>query len=79
MHHYRDTLLFDGYCLCLLAGDGNNAMLWLRQAYDAVAAVVGRQDPQAHRLATLVNTLDLTQPPFNQPQWIPLGPPPALS
>lgn len=77
MHHYRDTLLYDGYSICVAAGDGNNAMLWLRRAYEAVVAVVGPQDPRAQMVVAELNAMPRQQ--FYWDGWVELGPPPVLN
>jgi hypothetical protein len=60
LYHYRDTLFYDGYLVCADAGDGNNAMLWLRRACDAVAAVVGSDDSRVTSLRGLMATRNAT-------------------
>jgi len=59
----------------MTAGDSNNAMLWLRKAYEAAVVVVGEYSPQIQATGAL---LDQTIPvsPFHT--WAELGPPPEL-
>lgn len=76
MYHYRDTLLYDGYRVCITAGDGNNAMLWLRKAYEAAVVVVGEYNPQVQGTRALLNQ---TIPGPHFENWVELGPPPELN
>jgi len=74
LHHYRDTLLYDAYKVCVAAGDGNNAMLWLRKAYDAAVVVVGEHHPVVRNLTERINAG--IEGPAHFEGWIPLRPPP---
>jgi hypothetical protein len=56
LYHYRDTLFYDGFMVCANAGDGNNAMLWLKKAYHAAVAVVGDDDSRVTGMKTLLAT-----------------------
>lgn len=73
IHHYRDTLLYDGYLVCLTAGDINNAVLWLERAYEAAVLVVGIEDPQAQRVR--MDRLRIQTQPARA-GWMKLLPPP---
>jgi hypothetical protein len=74
LFHYRDTLLYDGHQVCVTAGDGNNAMLWLRKAYEAAVVVVGEQDPLVHETRGRLMNLTPERIYFNN--WAQMRPPP---
>ncbi|KAG8836339.1 hypothetical protein FRC17_005625 [Serendipita sp. 399] len=70
---YRDTLYYAGFKNARMAGDGNNAMLWLNLAYTAVAVAGGTHSELGRELAQLRNTLTAQQ--IGNRLILPNGPP----
>jgi len=77
LHHWRDTLFFDGFSLCAQVQDRANAQLWINKAWDQTSITLSPQDSRRQEVTALRTNPTSWHRWAESPPAI-LFPPPAL-